>query len=127
MFHVFNCLVTQHDWRLLLVAALICLCVSLIAVRLLHRAQATAGQTSHLWILTAGSATGFGMWATHFVAMLAYDPGIPVAYTIGYTAISLLIAIAATSLGFAIAVLGGTAWAAPAGGAMIGAGAATMH
>ena len=33
-------------------------------------------------IVTAGSATGFGIWATHFIAMLAYDPGVGIAYNI---------------------------------------------
>src|SRR5262249_59112332 len=83
--------------------------------------QASAGQTQTMWIVTAGAVTGFGMWAIHFIAMLAYEPGIPVAYEIGLTAVSLLVAIAVTSFGFAIAVMGRAPWAAPAGGALVGA------
>jgi len=127
MFRVFNCLATEHDWRLVFVAAFVCLAASLVSVRLIHRAQATAGRTQAMWIVTAGAVTGFGMWAIHFIAMLAYQPGIPVAYEIGLTTLSLLVAITVTSLGFAIAVMGSAPWAAPAGGALVGAGGAAMH
>ena len=30
---------------------------------------------------------GCGIWATHFIAMLAYEPGVPVAYGVGQTAL----------------------------------------
>src|SRR5215813_15420085 len=106
MFRLFDSLIAQHDWSLVLAAAMVCLGASLVAVHLVRRAQATGGQTRSLWITTAGAATGFGIWATHFVAMLAYEPGVPVAYAILPTALSLLLAIAITALGIAIATRG---------------------
>jgi len=126
MFRVSNSLIAQHDWSLLLAAALVCLGASLVAVHLVRRAQATGGQTRSLWIATAGAATGFGIWATHFVVMLAYEPGVPVAYAILPTALSLLVAVAVTGLGLAVAI-SRMAWAAPIGGAIVALGAATMH
>ena len=114
MFRVFNCLTEQHDWRLVVAAALICLCSSLVTVQLVRRARATIGRVRAIWIGTAGCAAGFGIWSTHFVAMLAYEPGVPVAYAILPTAFSLLVAIAVTALGIGIATRGRT-WA-PAGG-----------
>jgi len=127
MFRVLNCLATEHDWRLVFVAAFVCLAASLVSVRLIHRARATAGRTQAMWIVTAGAVTGFGMWAIHFIAMLAYEPGVPVAFEIGLTVVSLLVAITVTSFGFAIAVMGSAPWAAPTGGALVGAGGAAMH
>ncbi len=126
MFRVFNGLTGQHNWRLVLAAALVCLCSSLVTVHLVRRAQATGGRTRALWIATAGAATGSGIWATHFVAMLAYEPGVPVAYAIVPTSLSLLIAIAVTALGLAVAIRG-TPWAAPVGGVIVAFGAAAMH
>src|SRR5215470_5462500 len=126
MFRLFNSLIAQHDWSLLLAAALVCLGSSLVAVHLVRRAQATAGQTRSLWIATAGAATGFGIWATHFVTMLAYEPGVPVGYAILPTALSLLIAVALTALGLAVAI-GRVAWGAPLGGVIVALGAAAMH
>jgi len=126
MFRVFNCLTTQHDWRLVVAAALVCLCSSLVTVHLLRRARANGGQTRACWIATAGAATGFGIWAAHFVAMLAYDPGVPIAYAIWPTGLSLLIAVIVTSLGLAVAT-GRVPWAAPIGGFIVAGGTAAMH
>ena len=127
MFSVADHLITQHDVRLVLAAALVCFFASLIAVHLFRRAQATGGRTRGLWIATAGAATGFGIWATHFVAMLAYTPDFPVAYAVLPTGLSLLVAVVVTSLGLAIAITSSAPWAAPVGGAILAGGAAAMH
>src|SRR5262245_31230259 len=125
MFRVFNCLTEQHDWRLVVAAALICLCSSLVTVQLVRRARATIGRVRAIWIGTAGCAAGYGIWSTHFVAILAYEPGVPVAYTILPTAFSLLIAIAITALGLGITTRGKN-WA-PAGGLIVALGVVAMH
>src|SRR5262249_4762245 len=127
MYRVFTCLTTEHDWRLVVVAGVICLLASLVAINLFHRARPTGGQTRMAWTATAGIATGCGIWATHFIAMLAYDPGIGVGYNIGLTALSLVAAAAVTGIGIALAVYGPMRWAAPAGGAIVGGGVACMH
>ena len=46
-----------------------------------------------LWLGTAGTASGFGIWATHFIAMLAYDPGVVTGYGMHLTLVSLAVAI----------------------------------
>ena len=89
--------------------------------------QATEGRVRALWILTAGIATGCGIWATHFVAMLSYEPGVATGYDIGLTAASLVAAVVVTSVGLVVAVLGRQPWGAPAGGAIVGLGVACMH
>ena len=94
MFRVFNCLTVEHDWRLVLLAVLICFLTSLAAINLFHRARAASGRAQLAWLATAGITTGCGIWATHFIAMLAYEPGIPVAYNVGLTALSLMAAAA---------------------------------
>ena len=127
MFRVFNCLTVEHDWRLVIVAGIVCFLASLVAVSLFHRARATQGGVRAAWLLTAGAATGCGIWATHFIAMLAYEPGVAVAYDIGLTALSLVAAMAVTSGGLAFALLVRGGWAAPAAGAIVGAGVAAMH
>ena len=70
---------------------------------------------------------GCGIWATHFIAMLAYEPGVPVAYGVSLTALSLLAAMVITAIGFGASPQAPTDWAAPAGGAIVGAGVACMH
>ena len=127
MYRVITCLTTEHDWRYVIVAGVICFLSSMVAVNLFHNARATAQTTRMSWIIAAGIATGSGIWATHFIAMLAYDPGIGVAYDLGLTALSLVAAAAITSLGLMAAVYGPAPWGPAIGGGIVGAGVAGMH
>jgi NO-binding membrane sensor protein with MHYT domain len=131
MFRVLTCLTTEHDWRLVALAGVICFLASIVAVSLFHRAAATRGATRGALIGLAGAATGCGIWATHFIAMLAYEPGVPVAYDIPLTALSLILAIVITCIGLSVAlgvaVGGASRRLAMIGGAIIGGGVASMH
>jgi PAS domain S-box-containing protein len=127
MYRVLNCLTTEHDLRLVLVAGVICFFSSLVAVNLFHRARESAQAMRLTWVLAAGLATGSGIWATHFIAMLAYDPGVGIAYDVWLTLFSWIAAAAVTCLGIAIAVYGPAHWAPAAGGGIVGAGVACMH
>ena len=51
-------------------------------------------------------ATGAGIWATHFVAMLAFKTGLPTIYDPILTLALLRIAMGVTAIGFLIAVQG---------------------
>jgi NO-binding membrane sensor protein with MHYT domain len=127
LFRVLDCLTTQHDWRLVAAAGIVCFLASLTAITLFHRARSTKGRARTVWLAAAGAATGCGIWATHFLAMLAYQPGMPVAYDINLTIVSLLAAAVITALGLAVAVFTPRRWGAPLGGAIIGGGVAAMH
>ena len=127
MFRVLTCLTVEHDWRLVGVAAVLCLFASVTAVNLFNRARATAGRARALWIIAAAIATGFGIWATHFVAMLAYEPGIPIAYSLSLTVLSLAAAALITGSGLSIAVYSGASSAPALAGAVVGGGIAAMH
>jgi NO-binding membrane sensor protein with MHYT domain/methyl-accepting chemotaxis protein len=127
MYRVLTCLTTEHDLRLVVVAGVICFLASLVAINLFWRARATAGSTRVRWLITAGLATGCGIWATHFIAMLAYDPGVGIAYNIPLTTLSLLAAAAVTGLGLAVAVYFPGRPSAAVGGGIVGAGVACMH
>ncbi|MGX1167512.1 diguanylate cyclase (GGDEF)-like protein [Bradyrhizobium sp. USDA 372] len=127
MFRVFSCLTTEHDWRLVVLAALVCFVASIVAVSIFHRAIATRARTRWIWIAIAGAAIGYGIWATHFVAMLAYEPGVTTGYGIVLTASSLAAAMLLTSVGFGVAVVTSGRWRAAAGGIIIGGGIASMH
>ena len=127
MYRVFTCLTVEHNWRLVVVAAIVCFLASLCAISLFHRAQASQGRARAAWILTASVAAGFGIWATHFIAMLAYEPGIGIAYRIDLTVLSLAMAVAVTGAGLCVAIYRPVPWAAEIGGGIVGAGVATMH
>ena len=127
MLRVASCLTTQHDWRLVLLAAAVCFLTSFAAINLLHRALATAGRERLMWLITTAAATGYGIWATHFIAMLAFTPGLPTGYDLLLTILSLIAATVVTGAGFALAAVNPVSWAIAAGGAIIGLGVAAMH
>src|ERR1700730_226701 len=127
MYAVFNCIVTHHDLRLVGLAAVICALASYTAISLLHHVRRSSGHMRRAWLAVSAISTGFGVWATHFIAMLAFSPGVPTAYNIALTGLSLVAAILLTGAGLAVAVesiAGAGAWL---GGAMVGGGIAAMH
>jgi diguanylate cyclase (GGDEF)-like protein/PAS domain S-box-containing protein len=128
--HLIACITEQHDPRLVGLAALVCLLAAITAVSLLARAQGATGRVRVGWLCGGGSAFGAGVWATHFIAMLGYLPTIGLGFGLGYdvplVALSLAVALAATTAAFAVAMRGGLAWAA-VGGAVLGLGIGCMH
>ena len=126
MYRVVSCLATQHDQRLVLLAVLICAAAALTSFKIYSHLAASHGLQRLGFLLLTGVCSGAGIWATHFVAMLAYEPGISTAYEPVATTVSLLIAVVATTVGFAISSGGSGRWPA-VGGAVIGAGIASMH
>ncbi|MBP2161090.1 MULTISPECIES: EAL domain-containing protein [Asticcacaulis] len=127
MYRILSCLETAHDWKLVLLAALVCIVSCAVTILVLGRARTIRGRGRLRWILTAGAAGGFGIWATHFIAMLAFDPGLPLAFDLPLTLISLLAAMAITAGGAEVAISRGFKGSALAGGAVMGSGVCTMH
>ncbi len=127
MMTVLDCLTAMHDWRLVALAALVCTLASVTSVELLSHARRAGAGLKLGWIAVAGAAGGSGIWATHFVAMLAYDPGVASGYDIGLTVLSLVLAVGLTSAGLGVAVSTRLPGAAMLGGGGVGVGIAAMH
>jgi diguanylate cyclase len=127
MLIVYDCIMTAHDLRLVGLAAVICALASFTAISLLHHVRRSTGQMRLIWLGVSATSTGFGIWATHFIAMLAFSPGLPTAYNIILTILSLIAAIFLTGTGLAVAVLANWRAGAWLGGAMVGGGIAAMH
>jgi len=127
MFTVYDCIVYEHDLRLVILAAVICTMASFAAINLLHHVARSHGIMRSTWLCVAGTATGFGIWATHFIAMLAYSPGIQSGYNIALTLVSLIAAILLTAMSFAVASSPSLRHGRWLGGALVGGGIAVMH
>jgi signal transduction histidine kinase/CheY-like chemotaxis protein len=124
MIKVYECIAGQHDPRLVFLAVLICFWGSFTALSLLSRARRRDGSIHLAWLSYAAGAGGAGIWSTHFVAMLAYQPGMPVQYEVGLTVLSIVFAIAITWIAFAVAL----GLRAPIiGGAILGTAIGVMH
>ena len=127
MLKVYTCIVQEHDLRLVVLAALVCTLASFTAIGLLHHVRLSTGRMQRIWLGVIATSCGFGIWATHFIAMLAFSPGIPSGYNITLTALSLVAAIILTGWGFAVALSHTVPAANWLGGAIVGGGIAVMH
>lgn len=125
MLRVLTCMFEHHDWRLVLLAALICVLAAITTFTLLQQARTGASRRLQ-WAVLAGVVSGAGIWATHFVAMLAYMSSLQVGFDLSATLLSVAAAIAMTGLAWWVA-LGSSRWSAPLGGALAGVGVGTMH
>lgn len=104
MFRVFECILTQHDHFTVGLAAAIWIVGSLAFFLALDRAQECRRERRASWLAIGGFAGGLGVWATHFVAMLAYDGPLPIGYAFLPTLISAVCAI--TGFWTALGLLG---------------------
>ena len=125
MLHVvYACIVQQHDLRLVVLAGLLCLFSCFTAGNLFTHVADAKDDARHYWHAASAFVFGAGVWATHFVAELAYKPGVPVGYDFNLTVLSIAIAIAVTWLGMAVAL---HFHASEIGGAVIGLAIGAMH
>ena len=128
MLRVLACITQDHDWRLVILAGVICLFASFAALSLLARAATTRGQARLIWLGATAAVTGSGVWATHFVAMLAFRPNLPMGYDIGLTVLSVFVAMLLTGGGFAVGLANGSRRSDQlVGGAIVGLGVFAMH
>jgi diguanylate cyclase (GGDEF)-like protein/PAS domain S-box-containing protein len=127
MLKVYDCIATAHDLRLVGLAAVICILASFAAINLLRHARKSRGYTRHVWLGVSAISTGFGIWATHFVAMLAFTPGLPSGYNIVLTILSLVAAIGLTGAGLAVSLIPHWRHGPWLGGAIVAGGIAAMH
>ncbi|MCC2977615.1 EAL domain-containing protein [Sphingomonas sp. PL-96] len=127
MFDVYQCIWHDHDVRLVALAALICVVAAAATVLFLRQARDAGDGARTRWLVASGAVSGFAVWATHFTAMMGYDPGVVIGYAIVPSILSLAVAIGATTLGFAIALHVRSLWARILGGMITGAGVAAMH
>jgi diguanylate cyclase len=126
MERVLLCLTDDHDLRFVAIAAVVCLLTSIVTFSLLARTREEDGQSQRLWLLGSALVAGSGIWATHFIAMLAYEPGVPLGFTFVTTLASGLSGIVIAAVAFFIG-LTSIRWAAPASGALLGGGVAVLH
>ena len=127
MIKIVGCFVDAHDLRLVALAAAVCVVSSSTVVALLRHSRSLAGYAKSFWLGIAAVAGGAGIWATHFIAMLAFAPGVANGYDLTLTAVSLTDAMALCGLGFTTAILARRLSIVMAGGAIVGGGIAAMH
>lgn len=121
-----TCLTEDHNLALVGLAAWFCLVGSMITIRLLDRIRHAERTSRIAWVFLGGAATGATIWCTHFIAMIAYQPGVEVAYEPRLTGISLLLAILGSAGALHLTTRRGRPSAA-LGGALFGLTVSAMH
>ncbi|MDT2022289.1 EAL domain-containing protein [Methylocella sp. CPCC 101449] len=127
MMTVLSCITESHNVWLVLIAAAICVVGSWVMIRLFHRAATSSGKQRLGWHVLTAVSLGATIWCTHFIAMLGFDPGVPIGFDPVLTIVSLLVAIIGGAIGL-VASTSNVVRAAPTlGGAFIGLAIVAMH
>jgi NO-binding membrane sensor protein with MHYT domain len=117
---IVGCVSTQHDNRLVVLAVVICLFSCFTACGLIQRMRKVPLDHAWPWLAAAASVFSAGVWVTHFIAVLAYSPGLPIAFDVGWTMLSFVVAAVLTAAGLSLAVRGQTTLSGVALGVAIG-------
>src|ERR1700675_880247 len=108
MYQVLNCLVTEHDWRLVILGGTICWLASAVAISLFHRARASQGRTRAIWIgldaAIGGAVVGMGVAAMHYTGMMALELPARVVWSPGIVLASVVFGSVFAALALVVAV-----------------------
>jgi PAS domain S-box-containing protein/diguanylate cyclase (GGDEF)-like protein len=117
-----------YDYKLVALSVVVAVIASQISLAIASRIKAHRSQVAG-WLLGGASAMGIGIWAMHFIGMLAYHLPVPLGYDIPLTLFSLLLAIISSMIAlYVIFSSSKLDWSSNALSAlMMGGGIAGMH
>lgn len=123
-------LLPSYQWGLVILSYVVSFFGSLMALqcaKLMYRKGGVLDR--HLLICGAIALGGIGIWATHFIGMLAYRLAVPIGFDLILTLMSILAAIAMSGIALYVTNRGGKfrlfGWLA--GSLLAGLGACVMH
>ena len=110
-------------------SACICALGCFTTVTLMARAAAARVRAVLRWQAAAAVTFGCGVWSLHFVAMLAFMPGLTIAYDVALTATSVVVAAGGRDGGAVHLAMRRSAAGAAVGlaGTVLGLAVAAMH
>ncbi|MEG1769079.1 MAG: MHYT domain-containing protein, partial [Comamonas sp.] len=118
----------HSDAGLVVLSVLIAIVSAAVCLRLASVAQATTGPTQQAALLAGSLVLGSGIWAMHFVGMLAFDLCLTVNYDLNLTLISMVPSLLASWI--ALRILSKpriTRLSLLVGGVCVGVGIGAMH
>jgi diguanylate cyclase (GGDEF)-like protein len=124
---IIECITQEHDYALLIVAVLVCVAGSCLSVQVSRRIRTATARRRRVQLGLSGLLAGATIWSTHFIAMLAYDPGINHGYEPILTGVSFLVAVLGTYTANAAFTHNSSMVWTLLGGVVFGATVATMH
>lgn len=127
MYRILDCITTQHNTGLVAVAALVCIVGSSLSVRLSSRLAGARGRRRLVQLGLSSMIGGATIWSTHFIAMLAYEPGFDNGYEPLLTAFSLVVGMVGVLVANAVLAFGHGRNMPLVAGAFFGLGVSAMH
>ena len=88
----------RYDPTLVAASVLIAVFSAYAALALAARVTAASGRFRLAWLVGGSVSMGLGIWAMHFVGLLAYDLGVPAVYAVPTVLLSAVVPIAASGL-----------------------------
>ncbi len=127
MYRALFCLTHEHTAWAVPLAALVCWFSCYATLYILRQARGGFDKHHTGWILGAGLTAGIGIWSTHFIAMLGYDPGFGIGYDPSFTLLSLLVGVGFSCAALILARRLPGAGGAALSGAVLGLGITALH
>jgi PAS domain S-box-containing protein len=117
----------SYDISLVLLSVVIAILTSYAALSLSSRILKLSGWVLRYWIFAGSLAMGVGIWAMHFIGMLAFHGPVPLAYNIPITIGSLFVAVLASYVALYLLQKGLTKQWLVVGALVMGLGIIVMH
>lgn len=127
MYRAFLCMTEEHHWWVVPLAILVCWVSSHTALRLVRHVFRSQGFETWAWLFAAGFSAGAGMWSTHFIGMLGYDPGLATGYDLTLTLVSLVVGILGSLVALALSRWSAAPAVAVAAAVILGISMTGMH
>jgi len=124
---VIDTYIATYDLRLVVLSIIVASVASYTALNLAGRVT-VARSAQKFWLAGGAIAMGLGIWSMHFIAMLAYQLPIPMAYDIPEVLVSMVAAVLASGLALFLVSRQQIDWLQLLlGSIFMGLGIATMH
>ncbi len=118
----------SYDHGLVALSILLAMVASYAALDLAGRVTSAHGRVRAVWLSCGATAMGLGIWAMHYVGMLALTMPMAVSYYLPTVILSLLAAIAASAVALLVVSQPKMSlWQEISGSMMMGSGIAGMH
>src|SRR5882672_11362378 len=88
----------RYDHRLVGLSIALAMFAAYAALDLAGRVTAARHRTRAIWLVAGATAMGLGVWAMHYIGMLAFTLPVPVFYDVPMVVLSLFAAIAASAV-----------------------------
>lgn len=86
-------LVSQYNQFLVFTSFVVAILAAYTALNMAARVAGSQGAAARIWLAGGGIAMGIGVWAMHFIGMLAMDLSMSMSYNATLTVLSMVIAI----------------------------------